>query len=181
MSVYIDQLNEAVTTVRNSFIQLTEEQLNWKPLPEKWSIAQCLDHLVNSDEAYYPVFEKIISGTHTPSLWTRISPFSTFFGNWLTKNSGAVVNKKIKNPKIFSPAYSRIDTGIVKRYIDHVETMKSYVGKLTKMDTDKIKIASPASAIVTYSLADAITLLTGHEIRHVTQAINIFNHPQFPK
>jgi hypothetical protein len=40
---------EAGEKVKNEFENITQEQLNWKPAPESWSIGQCLDHLVVAD------------------------------------------------------------------------------------------------------------------------------------
>ena len=41
---------------RASFGSLSGEQLNWKPAADSWSVAQCLDHLIRTNEQFYPEF-----------------------------------------------------------------------------------------------------------------------------
>lgn len=181
MSNLKDQLSETATLAENAFRNLDSLQLNWRPHPKKWSIAQCLEHLMKSDRSYFPIFDKIISGSYHPSWWARMSPLSRFWGQSLIKYSGAVVRKKIRNPGIFSPTFSEIDDGILARYLDQMEVLKDYFERIDRPELLSIKIHSPVSRFVTYSLGDTITLLAGHERRHVNQALNMMHHPEFPK
>jgi hypothetical protein len=41
---------EAKEKVQSGFSDISLQQLNWKPLPETWSIAQCLEHLAGNIE-----------------------------------------------------------------------------------------------------------------------------------
>jgi len=177
----VQQVETIAQQAQENFGSLTAAQLNWKPSPEKWSIAQCLDHLIVSDNTYNNRFNKIINGTYKPSFWTKISPFSRYFGSYLVKNAGAVIKKKMKRPVIFKPSNSAIDAGIVLRFMAHTESLASYFKKLGDPATQKIKITSPVSGLITYSIADTIALLSGHEQRHFNQAMNVLQHPDFPR
>src|SRR5690349_5261990 len=44
------------------FGEFTAQQLNWKPTADRWSVAQCFDHLVTANAAYLPIFEQVLSG-----------------------------------------------------------------------------------------------------------------------
>ena len=39
---------------------LTHEQFNWKPSSEEWSVAECIEHLNKSGQAYEPAFEQAL-------------------------------------------------------------------------------------------------------------------------
>jgi hypothetical protein len=52
-----------------AFGYLTAHQLNWKPSADEWSVAQCFDHLVTSNEAYFTIFEKVLSGDKKNTFW----------------------------------------------------------------------------------------------------------------
>src|SRR5882724_5817859 len=67
-------------------VGLSEDQLNWKPAPGSWSIAQCLDHLAVSTEKFEPYMTAAIAygrtkyPTQTPPAYR-----STWLGGWLIK------------------------------------------------------------------------------------------------
>ncbi len=47
---------ESVTVqVRTEYGHLSAEQLNWTPAEGRWSIAQCLDHLITINRLYFPL------------------------------------------------------------------------------------------------------------------------------
>lgn len=181
MADHIQQLKHIAQEAVTHFGPLSAAQLNWKPSPDKWSIAQCLDHLIASDNTYYKTFERIIAGTYKPSFWARINPFSKYFGNFLKNNAGTVVKKKMKRPEIFKPSASVIDPGIVQRFAEHINTLVAYFKKLENPEWQNIKITSPVSGMVTYSLGDTLAILCGHQQRHYNQAMNVLQQTQFPK
>ena len=49
---------ESVIKDFEKFKILSEDQINWKPSQEKWSIAECVDHLVVTNKLYLKEFEK---------------------------------------------------------------------------------------------------------------------------
>ncbi|MGZ5191176.1 MAG: hypothetical protein ACXWCZ_09170, partial [Flavisolibacter sp.] len=70
---------------------------------------------------------------------------------------------------------------ILNEFVKHQEELKHYFQRLGQLDTKNLIIASPVSALITYTLADALALLAVHEQRHIVQAENVLNHPNFPK
>jgi uncharacterized damage-inducible protein DinB len=74
---------EAKEKVQSELSNISLQQLNWKPSPESWSIAQCLEHLVISHTVYFPALQKVIDGVYEMSFWERYSPFSGIFGRML--------------------------------------------------------------------------------------------------
>lgn len=151
----------------------TAEQLNWKPTPEKWSIAQCLHHLIVSNSTYYPQLQRVVEGKHKNSWYQNIRFVSKFFGNYLIKETGPVVNKPMQNPPAFAPSKSHLPASIVTDFLKHQQELSSLIRQLEKTDLENTVISSPALSIITYNLSDCLTILAGHEQRHLQQAINI--------
>ena len=65
-------LSECITRIERTSQEASEifgglngTQLNWKPNPDKWSVGQCLDHLIVSNSQYFPIFDEILSGKKT--------------------------------------------------------------------------------------------------------------------
>ena len=80
ISAAITQISD---DVQDSFGALSAEQLNWKPAPESWSVGQCLDHLIKSNEEFFPELEGIASGTRKNTFWQNWSPLSGIAGAFL--------------------------------------------------------------------------------------------------
>ena len=49
----IDQLKESRAAVQKTVEGLSEKQLNFKPAPEKWSIKECLQHIVLTESYWW--------------------------------------------------------------------------------------------------------------------------------
>jgi DinB superfamily len=51
---------------------LTSKQLNWKPAAERWSVAQCFDHLITSNSGYLPIVDDVLQGQKKSSVWEKL-------------------------------------------------------------------------------------------------------------
>lgn len=177
----IAEFDKVTAEAKSLFGNLSTDQLNWKPSAEKWSIAQCLDHLIVSNSTYYPQFDEVASGKHKNSFYQNIKFISKFFGDYLIKETGAVVAKPMQSPAAFVPSQSEIAGTIVLDFEKHQQKFSATIQQLEKIDLEKTIISSPALKIITYSLSNVLTIFVGHEQRHLTQAKNVLKHESFPK
>lgn len=176
----VEKALRAGEKVKEEFSNLSFEQLNWKPSEEKWSIGQCLDHLIISDCLYFPSLKKITEGEYHMNVWEKWNPLSGLFGKMLATQINENPRKKLKAPKIFSPSQSKIDRGVLERFHKHMDTLIDMIRRCKSLEINKIHITSPASKVVTYSLRKAIIILIQHEHRHINQAINVKASENFP-
>ena len=56
------ELSNVATDSKTIFGSLSAAQLNWKPAPKSWSVAQCFDHLITTHSLYFPEFERLANG-----------------------------------------------------------------------------------------------------------------------
>jgi len=164
-----------------AFGQFTAEQLNWKPDAERWSVAQCFDHLVTANAAYFPVFDQVLSGKNKRTFWTSLPWLPGFWGKMLIKSVSPESARKLKAPRIFQPASSRVDGAIIRRFVDQQHQVIKYMKATEGMDAERIIIPSPVTGLITYSLMDAYRVIVGHERRHILQARRVTATDGFPK
>lgn len=176
----IDKVDDLTQQVKLHFSNLHSGQINWKPEQNQWSIGQCLDHIIVTNTTYFNSFDQLSEGRYKLSLLQKINPFKKTFGPMMIKSLGPQAEKKFKAPKIFEPSFAGTGDKIVTDFIEHQEVLKNYFNKLKQPAISKTVIASPVSSMITYSVADAMQIITGHEQRHINQAIRILNHPNFP-
>ena len=87
----------------------------------------------------------------------------------------------MKSPPAFAPSQSELAATVVSDFEKHQRLFISSLSYLDKEDLDKTILYSPAIKAITYSFRDLLTILVGHEQRHLAQAKNVLNHPNFPK
>src|SRR5919206_4346672 len=99
--------NNVALEAKAIFGQLTVSQLNWKPSTEHWSVAQCFDHLLNSNKDYFPMIDSVLAGQKR-TFWQRMPLLPTIGGTLLLKAVDPASTRKFKAPKKFQPAQSNI-------------------------------------------------------------------------
>jgi hypothetical protein len=164
---------DAKEKARLEFFDISIEQLNWKPSPESWSIAQCLDHLTMSHISYFPSLKDITEGHYRMNFWEKWSPFTSLCGKLLKQQLQEQPKKKRKAPKKIQPSAGEMKMEIIERYYKSLDHFLEYISNCKKIDIDKTIITSPILRIVTYSLRDAFQFLIQHEHRHLNQAIRV--------
>lgn len=176
----IERICEVTSEVRSSFGDLLAEQLNWKPSPDEWSIAQCLDHLVTTNEAYFINVEKTAGDDFQPNIWSRIPFWSGLVGYLIKRSVDPENRKKMKTFGVFEPSASEVSESIVEDFSECQEKLMSLVRMTDHLDRAKIKIASPVSEKVTLTLANAFEIIVIHERRHYYQALEVMENESFP-
>ena len=81
-----DTISELQTISKNTstfFGNLSSEQINWRPSETGWSVGQCFEHLIKSNELFFDELDKIAGGNRKNSFLESFSPLSGFFGNFL--------------------------------------------------------------------------------------------------
>jgi hypothetical protein len=175
-----NEVKEIADDAAAAFGGLGRDQLNWKPAPQSWSIAQCFDHLITVNSLYFPVFERMRSDNVMSRFWERNSPLSGFFGRYLIKILSPEYRKKVKTSKKAYPSASDLGGDIIKRFGEHQRQLAEHVRQVSpKIDLKKMIITSPLLGLVTYSLDDTLTILTVHERRHFEQARRVMNSDAF--
>jgi hypothetical protein len=171
--------NNVAHEVRTTFGRLTVSQLNWKPSAERWSVAQCFDHLLNVNKGYFPVIENILAG-QKPTFWQRMPLLPGLAGSLLLKYVDPASTRKIKAPQKFQPAQSDISGSVINDFIDQQGKIVEKMKATEHLDLERVIISSPVAAPVTYSLMDAYRIIVIHEQRHFQQAKRVTEESAFP-
>jgi len=175
----ITAANNVANEARSTFGHLTPSQLNWKPSPERWSVAQCFDHLLTSNNGYLPIIDNVLAG-HKPTLWQSMPVLPGLMGKLLIKSLDPASTRKIKAPKRFEPAQSDISGSVINDFADQQQQIVAKMKATEHLDLEKIVITSPVAGVVIYSLMDAYRIIVVHEQRHFQQAKRVTEETGFP-
>jgi len=176
----ITEANLVATEAKSTFGDLTASQLNWKPSAERWSVAQCFEHLLASNKGYLPIVESVLA-RKKPTFWERMPVIPGLVGGLLIKSLDPATTRKMKAPKSFEPVQSDIRPSVIDDFVAQQDAIVEKMKATEHLDLEKIVITSPALAVVTYSLIDAYRIIVVHEHRHFQQAKRVTEEAGFPQ
>ena len=181
ISALCSELKRQGLDAKATFGLLSAGQLNWKPAPKSWSIAQCFDHLITTHSLYFPLFEKLANGNAKQTFWESYSPLSGFFGRFLIKSLRPENVKPMKTTSKAFPSSSEIGGDIIERYVENQNQLINAIRKVpADVDPQKRIVSSPLMGLVTYTLDDCYEILVVHGPRHFNQAKRVMGNEGFP-
>ena len=155
------------------FGTLTNDQMNWKPNPNTWSIAQNLDHLIVVNETYYPVLSALKEGKYKTPFIAKIGFIVSFLGKTVLKAVQPDRQKKMKTFPIWEPNTSKIQEDVLKKFENHQKELKQKIQDAKELIEKGTIISSPANRYIVYKLETAFDIIVSHEQRHLAQAIEV--------
>lgn len=168
-------------TARQLFSGLKEDQVNWKPAPEKWSIAQCLEHLAVTSGKFDPYFSAAIArARNKATLSAGLVYRPSLMGGWLIKQVNPETGRNLPAPRVFRPSESSKIHGALESFLEQQERFIKFVQETDGVDYNKTRLRSPVTPLMRYTLADAFVITVVHGQRHLAQARRVLETPGFP-
>ncbi|HLK28232.1 MAG TPA: DinB family protein [Puia sp.] len=170
LSELIDR-TEIITSNTKSFLRLSEDQLNYKPAPQTWSISEIYSHLNITNSAYNSfILKKIksaedVSINHCQSGW---------LGDWvyeklMPRADGSVF--KINSPKSHRANITDPDAfEVLNTFLEQQDVMHDILQHASTKDLDRITVPFYYSKILKFRLCDTLRFIIAHNERHLMQA-----------
>ena len=167
------QLARTAADVRASFGHLDSVALNWRPSPGAWSVAQCLDHLVQANRELCAAMSDACDPATPRTIWQKLPVWPGLFGRLLITTQGPSATRKFTAPKAAVPSASDIDAGVIDRFVESHAAIAGVIRSLAGRDPARVIMISPFVKFITYSVLDALRLIAAHERRHYEQACRV--------
>ena len=161
-----------------SFSYLPETQFNWKPQADKWSVGECILHLVKTNNLYLTKIESIF--TLAAFGAEKDFPYKqSFMGKLIAKGVDPANVRRTKTFKVFFPASSNIQKNIIDEYINSSKKFIELTQKMLSLDLRKYKLSSPVNKLIRLNLGDPLIIIPLHDERHLNQAERVMNLGKF--
>jgi hypothetical protein len=170
MHDHFSHIDTITNIIESEFGDMTKEQLNQKPNPQAWSIAQILEHLIIINSTYFPIIHALNNGTYTIPFIGKLTFIPTLLGKALLKSMKGNRRQKTKTFPIWEPSHSEIEADIIQRFRQHQEELKHMIVQCEHHIKAHAIISSPANKYLVYPLSMAIHIIIAHEYRHIEQA-----------
>lgn len=180
-----DITQSGIAFVKKRMAKLNDNQLNWKPNKQTWSLNEIIAHLNSYANYYHPVFQTKIKNTKFKTAKEKFVPSPLGRSAWKSMKLGRANNikRKFKAPKPYNPTFNKelVKGDEVDRFLEEQEKFMGILKMAQEVNLKKVKVPISISKIIRLRLGDALLFVTYHNERHIQQAANLLEHRGFPK
>ena len=174
------ELREIGSDAATYFGRFDARALNWRPDATRWSVAQCLEHLVTANRLMFQAAEDAMSGSAPSTLWRRLPLLPAIWGSMLIRSQAPSTSRRFKAPAVAQPASSDISPDIVDRFVQQQRLAVDVLATLDEQRAARTIMTSPFARVITYRVLDGWRLVVAHNHRHIEQAKRVSRTPGFP-
>jgi hypothetical protein len=172
----IDSLKKDVQRLLECTIILKGEKdmLLQQPAPDKWSVAQIIEHLNGYGRYYLPQISKALT-THPQmqrQAWFNPGFFGNYFTNALKPKSVLEVKNKMKAMKSHSPDNNLQPNEVLNEFVRQQQQLLELLEQSKMSDLNALRIPVSISKLIKLKLGDTFRFVIAHEQRHFIQARN---------
>ena len=166
---------------RKAFLDTTKDlsaaQWNFKPAPDRWSVAECAEHIALSEGFIFGIFkERVLSAPLTPGKRDSVNGKDELILKMVQDRT-----HKATAPEPLDPTKKPMSAeDSVKLFLESRAHTIEYI-KTTQDDLRDHFYDHPAPAIGTLDAYQWLLFISGHTRRHTAQILEVKADPNFPK
>jgi hypothetical protein len=177
---YLDQLLSIRQDAPGIVGHLRDEQFNWRPDVNRWSIVECFDHLNKAAGLFMGTFDRSLAEARARGL-TAPGPFTYPARERLfVRLMEPPARPRFRAPGPFVPSYGRPPAEVVREFFEWQDRFGEKLRQADGVDLRRTRTRSPVLSWLTFSLGVGFAGFLAHERRHLWQARTIRNNPRFP-
>ena len=166
------QTEELLSKAVSKYQMLKPAKLLAQPTENKWSAAQCLEHLNSYGRYYLPEIERAINIATADNRLSNPEFTSGLIGNYFTNMMLPKEGKqnKMKAPKDHQPVANLNTDKVVSEFIDQQEKLLSLLEQARTVDLNTSKVPISIAKFIKLKLGDVFMFLIARNQRHILQA-----------
>ncbi len=167
-------LNKSLAKFDESIVNLAEAQLNFRPSKDKWTIAECIEHITLAEAHFPQILKEELQKPAEPERRKKIKITNDKIIARLTNRRW-----RAKSPEIFKPSgrFASVEETINAFKMQRNKTI-DYINT-TNDDLRNHFWKHPATGVV--DLYQTIILMSAHLERHIAQIEEVKAFEDFPK
>ena len=173
-TMIIGHLEKTRDHMKNVIAGLSEEQLNFRAEEDSWTIAECVEHLAISEEAFGGLIQKTVASGANPAMKDSVKLKDEELMGIITDRSN-----RVKTSEAFEPSGK---FGSFKETVDaFLSKRKEHIAYVKSTDDD---LRNRFNSDLPFGTVDGVQLIifaAGHTERHVLQMEEVMAHKLFPK
>jgi hypothetical protein len=171
-----DSLDSAQSRLRRLSDKLSDGDWNKRPGPDRWSAAECVEHLNLTSKAYVPLLRDAVTRAKkvggAPRKHYRRDPLGWFLSTMIgpRRRFGKFRMMRMPTTQAFVPKSSRSRSDILSDFVRLQGELSALIQSGDQLPIDRVKIVSPFGGRMKYSAYSAFVIVARHQHRHLQQA-----------
>lgn len=170
----VKYLNETKDDMMKVIKGLSDEQLNFKPDEESWSIAECVKHITLSEQ-------NIWAGFVTAGLASPADPSKRADVQMTDQQLMGVIESREQKVKTFAPFEPENKPEPLKEVLKEFKSLRDEHIKFAKNSNDDLRNRYAQLPFGTVDVYQAMLFMSGHTKRHTDQMREVMASPNFPR
>lgn len=174
-----------IELLKKKFLHFSEEQKKWRSTDASWNLVEIFAHLNQYALFYHTAFRTRIGNTKFREFKENFvsSPLGRSAWSSIKLGNARNVKRKFKAQRNYNPSIdpSLISGNDIQDFITNQNDLLEIIDLAKTVNIRKAKVPIAISKIIRLRLGDALLFVTYHNERHIQQAINVIQHPRFPK
>jgi uncharacterized damage-inducible protein DinB len=169
-----DLLKETENGVEAAVSGLTEAQLNFKPAPDKWSVADCVKHIAASEKMLREMLDGGLKQPANPEKRSEVKATDEQIVKKMEDRS-----TKVKTVDPLKPENTGFKTAeeALASFRENRESLIKFINE-TQDDMRNHVLALPMGTMDSYQV---VLFIAAHSNRHLQQINEVKADPNFPK
>ena len=151
---------------------LTEFAGAWRPDPNGWTVAECLDHLAIANHVYLGAMQPAAEGALVRGAERRGPAHPGVLGRWFVRTLEPPVTSGFRRaaPERIRPRHAPSLGDAIGRFLASQNEVRAFLRRYANIDLAGTRFPNPFVRGIRFSLATGLHVIAAHERRHLWQA-----------
>lgn len=160
---------------------LDDRAFNWQPNEGRsWSIAQCLDHLARTGQAYLAPMAVAVDAASRRGRARRGPIAPGYFGGLFLRYMEPPPRFRFPAPREIQPASTGDRDATLAAFLDTQARVRALLERAAGLDLNATRFANPFVPGVRFRVGAGFLIIAAHDRRHLWQARRVRQADGFP-
>ena len=175
----IDLLEESRGLLMERISGLTDEQWTWKPNPDRWSVAECVEHIIHAEQLLMVEAQKALD-TKPSDDWAELTKGKTDLIRQVMPNRQPFGQGGATAPAEIRPSNNWDRATAIEKFYAHRGKVRATIETLSGEVKSHVT-EHPFPVFNHLSAQDWLIYIPLHTIRHTRQIIEVQEYDEYPK
>ena len=170
----LHQLDATEQDAHSLVAKLPKDAGSRRPSSDRWSVAECFDHLTKANTAYLSEMKPAAAQARARGRYRTGPATPGFIGAWFARSQEPPVKQRLKSPRMIVPQPQMSLAEAFPAFLASHGEVRTFVTTHADLDLAHVRFPNPFVWGVRFSLASALYIIAAHERRHLWQARQIW-------